>query len=76
MVTLPRMAKRPLQRRLQAGQFLVNGALFLAHACKLGLEGTVSKRLDKPYMPGNRGVWVKAKCLNREEFARGKARKR
>jgi bifunctional non-homologous end joining protein LigD len=37
-------------------------------ACKLGLEGAVSKRADQPYAPGNRGIWVKSKCLNRAEF--------
>ena len=37
-------------------------------ACKHGLEGIVSKRIDAPYSPGNRGLWVKSKCLNRAEF--------
>jgi bifunctional non-homologous end joining protein LigD len=37
-------------------------------ACELSLEGIVSKRMDAPYTPGNRGLWVKTKCLNREEF--------
>ena len=32
------------------------------------LEGIVSKRADAPYAPGNRGLWLKVKCLNREEF--------
>ena len=32
------------------------------------VEGIVSKRADAPYMPGNRGLWLKVKCLNREEF--------
>ena len=32
------------------------------------LEGIVSKRADAPYAPGNRGLWVKVKCLHREEF--------
>jgi len=32
------------------------------------VEGIVSKRVDAPYAPGNRGVWLKVKCLNREEF--------
>jgi bifunctional non-homologous end joining protein LigD len=41
---------------------------FHAHACKLGLEGVISKRTDRPYAPGDRGIWVKSKCLNREEF--------
>jgi bifunctional non-homologous end joining protein LigD len=44
------------------------GPIFYAEACKLGLEGIVSKLADAPYVPGNRGVWVKTKCLNREEF--------
>jgi ATP-dependent DNA ligase len=34
----------------------------------LKLEGIVSKRADAPYAPGNRGLWLKVKCLNREEF--------
>jgi bifunctional non-homologous end joining protein LigD len=34
----------------------------------LRLEGIVSKRAEAPYAPGNRGLWVKVKCLNREEF--------
>jgi len=44
------------------------GPRFREHACKLGLEGVVSKRADRPYTPGDRGIWVKSKCLNREEF--------
>ena len=34
----------------------------------LGLEGAFSKRADRPYAPGDRGIRVKSKCLNREEF--------
>jgi bifunctional non-homologous end joining protein LigD len=46
-----------------------NGPAFLAQACRLKAEGIVSKRVDSPYKPGDRsGAWVKAKCLNREEF--------
>jgi ATP-dependent DNA ligase len=44
------------------------GPQFYQSVCKLGLEGVVSKRLDAPYVPGNRGLWLKTKCLNREEF--------
>ncbi|HEY7386579.1 MAG TPA: non-homologous end-joining DNA ligase [Beijerinckiaceae bacterium] len=47
---------------------VVSGASFHRHACKLGIEGIVSKRLDCPYKPGDRGLWRKVKCLNREEF--------
>ena len=42
--------------------------LILEHAGKLGFEGVVSKTADAPYAPGNRGLWRKAKWLNRQEF--------
>jgi bifunctional non-homologous end joining protein LigD len=45
-----------------------DGPQFREHACKLGLEGVISKQSDRPYAPGDRGIWVKSKCLNREEF--------
>ena len=38
------------------------------HAGKLGFEGVVSKTIDARYAPGNRGLWRKAKALNRQEF--------
>src|SRR4051794_40660805 len=44
------------------------GPDFHAQACTLRLEGIVSKRAGVPYASGNRGTWVKTKCLNREEF--------
>jgi ATP-dependent DNA ligase len=44
------------------------GPAFHEQACKLGLEGIVSKRADAAYAPGNRGLWLKVKCLHREEF--------
>ena len=44
------------------------GRAFYNHACALKVEGIVSKRVDAPYAPGNRGLWLKVKCLNREEF--------
>ena len=44
------------------------GAAFHEQACKLELEGIVSKRADAAYAPGKRGIWHKVKCLYREEF--------
>ena len=44
------------------------GRAFYDQACALKVEGIVSKRVDAPYGPGNRGLWLKVKCLNREEF--------
>jgi bifunctional non-homologous end joining protein LigD len=44
------------------------GPEFHKQACAMALEGIVSKRADAPYAPGNRGLWLKVKCLHREEF--------
>jgi bifunctional non-homologous end joining protein LigD len=45
-----------------------DAAAILTNACKLGLEGIVSKRIDKPYRSGRRVEWLKAKCLLSDEF--------
>ena len=45
-----------------------DGPSFRAQAYRLGLEGAISKQADRPYTPGDRGIWVKSKRLNREEF--------
>jgi DNA ligase D-like protein (predicted ligase) len=44
------------------------GPEFYAKACELSLEGIISKPVEAPYSPGNRGLWVKVKCQNQEEF--------
>jgi DNA ligase D-like protein (predicted ligase) len=51
-----------------SGHVIGNGAQVSEAGSKLGVEGMVSKLIDRPYMPGNRGVWVKTKFLNRQEF--------
>jgi ATP-dependent DNA ligase len=38
-----------------------DGATIFANACKLGLEGIVSKRRDLPYHSGRCKAWIKAK---------------
>jgi DNA ligase D-like protein (predicted ligase) len=45
-----------------------DGPRFQAAACEARVEGIVSKRIDSRYVPDDRGLWRKAKCLNREEF--------
>ena len=45
-----------------------DGELIRKHACELRFEGVVSKTIDAPYAPGNRGLWRKSKCLDRQEF--------
>ena len=37
------------------------GAVIFKHACKLGLEGIVSKRRDLPYQSGRSKSWIKIK---------------
>jgi bifunctional non-homologous end joining protein LigD len=38
-----------------------DGEMVFRHACKLGLEGIVSKRLGSPYRSGRSRHWVKSK---------------
>lgn len=48
-----------------------DGASLIRHACRIGLEGIVSKRADKPYRSGRSDVWLKSKCTQRQEFVIG-----
>lgn len=48
-----------------------SGHEVLAHACRLGLEGIVSKRRDLPYRSGRSDAWRKTKCTQRQEFVIG-----
>jgi bifunctional non-homologous end joining protein LigD len=45
-----------------------DGEVFRRAASQHGVEGIVSKRLDLACLRGDRGAWVKTKCLNRAEF--------
>jgi len=38
-----------------------DGAVVFDHACRMGLEGIVSKRTDAPYRGGPSKVWLKSK---------------
>jgi bifunctional non-homologous end joining protein LigD len=46
----------------------VDGPAMLAHACRMGLEGIVSKRTDAGYRTGRNDAWLKAKCQKSQEF--------
>jgi bifunctional non-homologous end joining protein LigD len=59
---------RPVRGLRFSDHVVGDGPRFREHACKLGVEGVVSKRVDQAYAPGNRGLWLKSKRLNREEF--------
>jgi bifunctional non-homologous end joining protein LigD len=69
---------RRLLGRVESGRILYtdhivgSGRAVLEQACKMGLEGIVSKRASSPYRPGVRGrEWVKTKCKNQQEFIIG-----
>lgn len=46
-----------------------NGRALFAQACRLGLEGVVSKRVDAPYRMERSAEWVKAKRYDVGRFA-------
>ena len=61
--------KRGLEKILAGGvdeiayneHFPHEGDAVFDHACRLGLEGIVSKRLDAPYRSGPSKTWLKSK---------------
>jgi bifunctional non-homologous end joining protein LigD len=48
--------------------FVEPGQSMLRHACRMGLEGVISKRADAPYRSGRGKSWIKSKCTQRQEF--------
>jgi bifunctional non-homologous end joining protein LigD len=51
--------------------FATGGDAVLRSACKLSLEGIVSKRVDAPYRSGRTDSWTKAKCRGGHEVVIG-----
>jgi bifunctional non-homologous end joining protein LigD len=43
----------------------------LAEACRIGLEGIVSKRHDLPHHPHRTKTWLTTNCLKRQDFVVG-----
>lgn len=77
---VPLIDRKALLERVLAGHegrihfgnhFTERGNLILQHACRLSLEGLVSKLSDSPYRSGRNKVWVKSKCASRQEFVIG-----
>lgn len=80
------VAEAPLERRKAILEQVVKGAApsirfsdhlegsgedVVAQACRMKLEGIVSKRRDRPYVPGRGLSWIKVKCSRRQEFVVG-----
>jgi bifunctional non-homologous end joining protein LigD len=51
--------------------FETGGEAVLSSACRMSLEGIVSKRLDAPYRSGRSESWTKAKCRAGHEVVIG-----
>ena len=66
-----RVAKSHAARLRYADHFAVKGAAVLESACRMNLEGVISKKLDAPYRAGRSAVWVKSKCRGRDEVVIG-----
>jgi len=73
----PLVERKALLAKLLAGaqdplrlsqHFEENGEVVLKHACRLGLEGVVSKERRSSYRSGRGRSWLKAKCSARQEF--------
>ena len=55
--------------RLQFAEHVLGaGEELFATMCREGLEGVVSKRADAPYVGARNRTWLKAKCIQRQEF--------
>ncbi len=48
-----------------------SGDRVAVNACKMGLEGIISKRADAPYRSTRSRSWLKVKCVKRQEFVIG-----
>jgi bifunctional non-homologous end joining protein LigD len=48
--------------------FASRGDTVFEHACRLGLEGTVSKLATSTYRPGRSKSWLKSKCVDGHEL--------
>ncbi|QIR87043.1 DNA ligase D [Paracoccus sp. AK26] len=51
-----------------SAHFGETGSMVLRHACRLSLEGIISKEADAPYRSGRGKSWIKSKCSARQEF--------
>ena len=63
------LGQRSKQSLLQFNEHMEgDGTEIFKNACKLGLEGIVSKRFDLAYQSGRSATWLKAKCVVADPF--------
>ncbi|MEC9482785.1 MAG: DNA ligase D, partial [Halomonas sp.] len=75
--------KRSLAQLLEASRVVDHGSVrysdhieargpaFFEQACRMGLEGIISKRASSVYQSTRSKEWLKTKCANHEEFVVG-----
>ena len=68
---LDRIPKAARSRIRFVEHFASTGQAVLESACRMDLEGVISKRLDAPYSAGRSTTWVKSKCRGRDEVVIG-----
>ena len=66
---IPRTKDKAIIRYVE--HFETGGDAVLRSACRLSLEGIVSKRLDAPYTSGRGDAWTKSKCRAGHEVVIG-----
>lgn len=76
LTATPLIERKNALQKLLSGQSIIRfsenfpdeGDVVLAHACRLSLEGIVSKLRDAPFHSGRSKDWRKSKCSSRQEF--------
>jgi bifunctional non-homologous end joining protein LigD len=68
---LDRIPKAARKRVRYVEHFASTGQAVLESACRMDLEGVISKKLDAPYSAGRSTTWVKSKCRGRDEVVIG-----
>jgi bifunctional non-homologous end joining protein LigD len=65
------MPAKTAQRVRYVDHFITAGQAVLDSACRMDLEGIISKRLDAPYRSGRSETWSKSKCRAGHEVVIG-----
>ncbi len=68
---IDRLGARKAARLRYVEHFASTGQAVLESACRMHLEGVISKKLDAPYHAGRSSSWVKSKCRGRDEVVIG-----
>ena len=68
---LARLLNKAAPELRYSEHFEENGEMVLRHACRLSLEGVVSKRANGKYRSGRGRDWIKSKCGHRQELVIG-----